>query len=540
MKNKFSKILTNCVAALIFAFATQSSFADTVFGEGRTPLTAGDAASIRNAAKQAAMRDAVIQAIKDATALDASDPKFAPIVNEVAKQLRDVQVKEERREGGDFVTKIEVTVDRRQIKNAIRGTDLDKLNDRSFTILALMDEFVTSTHDLKMPLEDLTVSHSDKGSSYSDKSVKAASASASSNSALAASSSKDAATASSTKINAASNAGYAAQANSPYGSESVAAGRSSTLNGQASSAAAYSEKGNLAASASSKSASAAIDQKNVQSNSHDKESYIHLVKYQDTSKPSTNPIFQNAFLGNMRDYDLKFQDASIARSKFFGDKHVTMSMIDNSSDMAKFAEFARTKSNSDFLLIGSSTIISGDKNPATGEMTCVVTVTMKAFSTSDSEAIASDTEGMLASGINIEACAENASKRVADLMSPQFAGRILGYWADRSARGREFIVELKGKSLSLPMRMAFAKAIKDIKGVTSVVKENANTGVKVVLTLKGGSDPQEVVYTAVTAQSAFSGVNLDGLVEGTSVIFCIDKCVPDASGKDDASKSKKK
>ena len=61
-----------------------------------------------------------------------------------------------------------------------------------------------------------------------------------------------------------------------------------------------------------------------------------------------------------------------------------------------------------------------------------------------------------------------------------------------------------------------------------------------VLTLKGGSDPQEVVYTAVTAQSAFSGVNLDGLVEGTSVIFCIDKCVPDASGKDDASKSKKK
>jgi hypothetical protein len=539
--NTFKKNTLRSLTAILLATSAVTALADSVFGEGRTPLGAGDAAAIRNTAKQAAMRDAVIQAIKDATALDASDPKFAPIVNEIAKQLNDVQVKEERREGNEFVTRVEANVDRTKIKNAIRGTDLDKLNDRSFAILALMDEFVTNTRDLNMPLKDLTEFSSDKGSTFSDKSMKAASASASSESAVAASKNVNAATASSAKVNANSNAAYSAQASGPYASQSATGGQSNSFNGQSASAASYSEKDSLAASASSKSASASIDQKNVQSESHDKVTYKHLVEYQDHSQPTANPIFQSAFLGNMRDYDLKFQDSSIAKSKFFGNKPIRMSTLDNSADMAKFSEFARTKSNSDFLLVGSSTVVQGDKDPATGNLTCAVNVAMKVFSTSDSEMIASDSEGMLASGINIESCAQNASKKIADHMSSKFAGRILGYWADRSARGREFIVELKGKTLTLPMRMAFAKAIKDIQGAVSVVKENSNAGVKVTVTLKGGNDPQEIVYTAVTAQSAFAGVNLDGIVQGTEVTFCIDTCAADAATKSsDSTKAKKK
>ena len=68
---------------------------NTVFGEGRVTIGAGEAAAVRSAARQEALRDAVLKGIKDATALDASAAAFAPIVNEVAKQLRDVQVREQ-------------------------------------------------------------------------------------------------------------------------------------------------------------------------------------------------------------------------------------------------------------------------------------------------------------------------------------------------------------------------------------------------------------------------------------------------------------
>ena len=70
------KILSKIsMAVLVATFATTSAIAqNTVFGEGRTPIGAGEASAVRNAAKQEAMRDAVVKAIKDATAINADDP----------------------------------------------------------------------------------------------------------------------------------------------------------------------------------------------------------------------------------------------------------------------------------------------------------------------------------------------------------------------------------------------------------------------------------------------------------------------------------
>src|SRR5471030_1193486 len=185
-----------CVAVGSLALAAGAQADDAVIGEGHAPLGAGTASAIRNAAKQDAVRDAVLKAIKDATALDASEERFAPIVAEVAKQMRDIRVTSEEAVAGEFVTRVAVNVDRKQIKNAIRGTDLDKLNDRSFGILMLVDEFVTSTRDLNLPLEELVEMKYDAGSSFKDKSIKAASASASANSAVGYSASVNAANAS--------------------------------------------------------------------------------------------------------------------------------------------------------------------------------------------------------------------------------------------------------------------------------------------------------------------------------------------------------
>lgn len=74
MKNWTSKAAR---LTLIAGLVSGTAFAqNSVVGEGRAPVGAGDAGFIRNAAKQEALRDAVIKAIKDATALDASDGRF--------------------------------------------------------------------------------------------------------------------------------------------------------------------------------------------------------------------------------------------------------------------------------------------------------------------------------------------------------------------------------------------------------------------------------------------------------------------------------
>jgi hypothetical protein len=537
MKIRTLRKVLPTVLATVFTIMAGMAFAapTTLFGEGRTPLGAGDAASVRNAAKQEAIRDAVVKGIKDATALDASDPRFASIIDEVAKQLRDVQVREERREGSDLVTRIEANVDRVQIKNAIRGTELDKLNDRSFSILMLVDEFVTSTRDLNMPLKELEEFNYDAGSSHRDQSVKANAASASSKSALAASSSVNAASAASARASGSSSAAAAASGRDAYGSGSIAASERSNFQGQSAAASQYQSKDNLAASAASKSARSAIDKKNVDDRSHEKASYRKLVEYQDTSKPTSNSTFLGAFAGNLRDYDLRLLDASDARSKFFGGRTVTLSALSNSAEMAKFNEFARTKANADFLMIGNSTVVSGGINPATDLMTCSVSANIKAFATAGGEVIASAARSTQASGETIEACAASASTKIADLIAPEFASRALGYWADRAARGRQYTVELKGSGLPFPMRLAFAKALRDIQGATDVEKkEDGETGVKVTMTLKGKGDAMEEVYGAVSSHAAFSGKYLDGKVAGENIVLCLNKCVGDAqptSGK---------
>jgi hypothetical protein len=535
------RLLPIALVSALSGAAIPALAADTVFGEGRTPMGSGDAAAIRNAAKQEALRDAVVKAIKDATALDASDPRHAAIINEVAKQLRDVQIREERREGTDFVTRIEANVDRRQIKNAIRGTELDKLNDRSFSILMLVDEFLTTTRDLKIPLRELVEYSYDAGSSFSDKSVKANSASSSSKSAVAASSNVNAATTSATRVAGSRDASMAASARDGYGgSGAVAASDRAAYSGSTAGASSYKADSSLAATASAQSSRANIDKKNVDIKSHEKESFRKLVEYQDSSKPSSKSAFLSAFGGNLRDYDLRLQDASIARSKFFGDRPITLSVLSSSSDMAKFAEFARTKANADFLMVGNATVVQGDINPATGQMTCVVSADIKAFATAGSEMIASTTESTEASGMNIEACAAIASKKIADMIAPEFAQRALGYWADRSARGRQFTVELRGSGLGLPMRLAFAKALRDIPGATDVEKkEDGDTGVKVTLTLKGKGDAMEEVYGVVSSSPAFSGRTLDGKAEGEQITLCLNKCVGDAPAAAPA-KGKKK
>lgn len=525
MKNKTTKRLARALLITAISCIAVSAIAQsTVFGEGRAPIGAGDAAAIRNASKQDAIRDAVIKGIKDATALDASDPiKFGAIVNEVAKQLRNVKVVEERREGSEFVTKIEVVVDRKEVKNAIRGTDLDKANDRSFSLLMMVDEFVTNTRDLKMPLKELVEFNSDKSSSFSDKSLNASASSSQNSAAVAGSSSINAASASSTKVAGSSNSSLAAGQSNAYGSAGLAAQQNSSYGGQASSASALSAKKEFAAASSSKSANSAIDQKNIQESSRDTQSYRKLVEYQDTSKPGANAYFLPAFTENVKYYDLKVLDSAIIRSKFFGDAKITLNALTNGAQMAKFSEFAR-KANADFLMLGSSTVIEGDKNSI--GISCVVNAEVKAFATAGSEVIAAKGESMQASGTNIEQCASIASGKIADKIAPVFASAVLNYWADRAARGFEYTVLFKSASkLTTDMKDEFAEAMGEVKGASAaVMKDETANSVKYTVTIKGKPNVGLEISRVLKSKSNFTGKPLDRIVEGQDITLCLDSC----------------
>ena len=392
----------------------------------------------------------------------------------------------------------------------------------------LVDEFVTNTRDLNMPLRELEESNYDEGSSFKDKSLKASASVASSKAVVAASSSEKAAAASSSNLNSNSSAAFAAQGSDANSSGAVGASQKSSVNGQAAAASSYSANNNYAAATSSQSSKAGIDKKDVDAQSHVKASYRKLIEYQDTSKPTNESKFMAAFGGNLRDYDMRLQDSANTRSKFFGDKAISLSVLESSAEMSKFSEFARTKSNADFLMVGNSTVVGGDVNSATGQISCVVNAQIRAFATAGNELIASESQSTQASGMNIEECAAIASKKIADLMAPIFAGRALGYWADRTARGRQFTVELKGSGLPVMMRIGFTKALKSIQGAADVEKkEDGDSGVKVTLTLKSKEDAADTIYEAVASQAAFAGKNLDRVTEGEQITLCLDKCVGD-------------
>ncbi|MBA5606779.1 hypothetical protein H3H36_15585 [Duganella sp. FT3S] len=361
----------------------------------------------------------------------------------------------------------------------------------------------------------------DAGASFKDKSIKAASSSASANSAVGYSASVNAANASSSQVNAKSQAALGAHS----GDAAFNANAKSSLNASSANSASLAAKENYAAASNSKSASAAIDAKNVAAASHETASYKKLVKYQDASKPTSHPLFLNEFSGKLRDYDLRLLDSMNARSKYFGDKPINLALLSNSAEMAKFSEFARTKANADFLMVGSATVIAGERNSATGELSCVVNAEVKTFATAGGELIASMAESTQAAGPNIEACNATATQKVARMMAPSFAGSTLGYWADRAARGRQYTVEFKGANLTLPLRMAFTKALQQVDGATAVEKKSDGPeGVMATLTLKGKGDPMEQIYAAVTSQPAFSGKELDGKTEGEQVTLCLNKC----------------
>ena len=441
---------------------------------------------------------------------------------------------------------------------------------RSFAILAVMDEFLTTKKDLRAPLEELTEFHAEKGKSFKDKSINAKSsnsaAASSASSATSidarASTSVDAKASSSGKasgsyssnLDASGKASAAGAARDSGGSASfgasregkVSASENAQFSGERSSSGSYkgssaeSLKASSAASASSASSqsASAVSAKNVASEEHDNVSYKKLVKYQPQNKgPEKTSQTYNALMGQLQDYDLRVVDNDMFRSKYFKSKPITIEQMQNSEELSKYVSFAKKDANADFFMVGTSIIIDQGMNSNTGEQECTGVATVKTYSTVNAESIASETISEAAAGRNLDECAGNLAKKLALVGGPIIGSKVQEYWKRRNTYGREFVLTLTGQTLPLMVKTIFTKTLKGVPGVEGNVQRAAtDKEMQIVVTYKGTDPLDQAVFEALSSNPAFA--SLDSKTDGNQILLCMGPCPK--SEADKSQKAKKK
>ena len=565
-------VLSGCLALALFSVADAKEI--ELNGRATVPAT-GDAQSIKSQAAAAAKRQAVVAGLNRIIGPEASsDPKVVAKIQSIVDQINDSRIVDSKgaRVGNEYEMALTLVVDDKEFRTLISdaGIAAKTATTRSFAILAVMDEFLTTPKELKAPLEELTEFHSEKGQSFKDKSINAksgksaAASTASSASAIDArtSSSVDAKASSSAKAGGAANSsldasGKASAAGSARDSDGSAAfGASREGKVKASDSAQFSAerassgsyKGNSAeslkassaqsaSSASSQSASA-ISAKNVASEEHDNVSYKKLVKYQpqNTSPEKTSQTY-NALMGQLQDYDLRVVDNDMFKSKYFKSKPITIEQMQNSEELSKYVSFAKKDASADFFMVGTSIIIDQGRNAATGENECTGVATVKTYSTVNAESIASETISESAAGRNVNDCAGNLAKKLALVGGPVIGAKVQEYWKRRSTYGREFVLTLTGQTLPLMVKTSFTKTLKTVPGVEGNVQRSAtDKELQIVVTYKGTDPLDQAVFEALSGNPIFA--SLDSKTEGNQILLCMGPCTQPEAEK--ATKAKKK
>ena len=514
---------------------------------GSTPV---DPQAIRAQAFRAARLKAVKTAIDKVLGPDATrDPRVAAKVDAIAQQIPDDRVVDQKgsRIGNEYEMSVTLVLDDKAFRTMLSdaGIAVNTATARAYSLLAVMDEFLTSPRDVKAPVEELLEWSHDKGSKSHDKSTASASSIATKADASASQASLKGSASSNTAASGAhdtsvqGSASDSARLSGSTDGASLAASRSTSASMKGTDKGSFSaskqESAAVDASASSASASSSLaakassSKKDVGSQSHDVEVYRKLVKYQPqgVAPEKTSQTF-NAFMGQLQDYDLRVIDNDVFKSKYFAGRPITIEQLQDGVELAKYVTFARTDANADFFMVGTAVVFDGGVNPNTGFNECTGFVTLKTYSTVDGESIASETISEESAGRNINDCAAVLAKKMAGIGGPIIGARIQEYWKRRSTYGREYVLNLTGKSLPLMVRAAFTRAVKGIPGVENDVQRAAtDKQLQMVVTYKGTEPIDQAVAMALASNPAFA--DLDSRTQGNQVQLCMGPCGEPAS-----------
>jgi hypothetical protein len=426
---------------------------------------------------------------------------------------------------GAFEVTLSLVLDDKSFRELLsdEGIAINTAAARSYSILAVMDEYRTTPKDLRAPVEELVEFNSQKGASFSDRSTESASASAASARAARSSSAIDARDSSSGAASGQYDGGVSASRSDQYGAggfDAHAAGQfaarqanSSSLQGSASSASA----------AASSSASAYNSKTNVQAEQHDDVAYRKLVKYQpQATAPDAMNRTYGALVGQLAAYDLRILDNDVFRSRYFKDKPLTLDRIVNGAELARYVQAAKTDAKADFFLAGTSVIVDSGVSPVTGQYVCSGVVTIKAYSTVDGETIASETVPETSSGLNTDDCAAAVARKMALVIGPHIGAQVQTYWKRRVMYGSQVVLTLRG-TLPLGLRARFASALAALPGVDSSVQRAASgSEMEFTVSYKGAMPIDQALAAALANDPAFS--NLDSRNETGRVLMCLGTC----------------
>ncbi|HEY3451346.1 MAG TPA: hypothetical protein VGK67_33620 [Myxococcales bacterium] len=456
-----------------------------------------DVQLIRANAIKEAKRQATISAIDKILGPSSSkDPRVSSKIDAVMAQIADDRIVDTKaaKVGDNYEVTLKVVLDDKEFRTLLSdlGIAINTAAVRSFSILTVMDEFVTTPKDLKAPLEELVEFSSERGASMHDKSKSADSSSSDS----------------ADSVHASGNINAAGSHSGAYG------GGSAHVQG--------SHSVNAASSSSSKSSSERSN--DVAAEVHDNVTYKKLVKYQPQSTaPEKVSQAYNALMGQLQDYDLRVLDNDVFKSKHFKDAPLTIEQMQNGEALSKYVAWARTEANADYFMVGNSIIIDSGKNKNTGDYSCTGLVTVKTYSTADGEAIASETISEASAGLNLNDCAANVAKKLAKVGGPIIGARVQEYYKRRATYGREFVVTLVGANLPLMLKTNFAKALKSVPGVEND-QQRTSSGKKlqIVVTYKGGDPLDQAMAAQLATNPSFA--TLDAKTDGNQVLFCMGSC----------------
>jgi hypothetical protein len=510
-----------------------------VIGRASVNIGTSNPQDVKASALKQAKRNAVSAAVEKILGPGATkDPRVASKLDQVSAQIGDEQVIEAKGSAanGAYDAAVTLVLDDKDFRTLLSdlGVAVNTATVRSFTLLAVMDEFLTTPRDLKAPLEELEMFRSEVGNSSHDRSKASAAASSTSASASASETYVDGKAASSRSASGSYDQGVALQGQG--GSASAREKASASVHASDSASIKAADKRSAAKSASSASASSSA--KDVAAEQHDNQFYMKLVKYQPQGgSPEKTSQAYNAFVGQLQDYDLRVLDNDVFRSKHFKNRPMTIQQMQDGAALVQYVEFARSEANADFFMVGTSIIIDSGKSANTGDLECTGVVTLKTYSTVDSESIASETFSEASTGRNINDCAGNLAKKIAAIGGPIIGARVQEYWKRRSTYGREYTLTLVGTGLPLMVKTAFTKALKAVPGVENdVQRASTTTRLQMVVTYKGTDPLDQAMASSLAANPAFA--TLDSRTTGNQVFLCMGPC--DETEKAAAKKEGKK
>lgn len=482
--------------------------------------------ALRAEATLQAKRNAVLAALdKVVGAGTRNNPKVQAQLDELVTQVGEDVFYDPAPDmvGDQYRLSITLRMDDKELRTLISdlGLALNTNAVRSQSILVLMDEFFTTPTDLRAPLEELVEFRHEAGNSYKEREA----AASSSKSAYAASDKQAYAVkaAEASRMNGSRDTRVAGAASDGMGGQAAVAGRDTTRL-SAASASSYQAAGARSRNVAAASSSNAAYAHSINAEEHDNTYFKKLVKYQpQNTGPDKKSYTYNELKGQMVDLDIKVIDNALFKSRYYGNRAITLDQLENSSELSKYVAFARKEATADYFMLGTSVIYDTGIDPSSGMRACTGVASTKNFSTKTGEDIGSATQSDAASGTTPDDCRAKLATKLAGNLANQVGKHIQDYYKRRTMYGSEFVVRLTGGALPLMTRMAFTQAMKSVPGLENQVQRQASgEQIEIVASYKGADPLDQAVAMALASNPQFT--RLDSMVDGNVIILCMNGC----------------